>query len=102
MQEVDHDDAADAAQPQLAGDLGRRFHIYLQRHLVEIAATGGTAAGIDVDGGQRLGLAENDRAAGRQLDPAGTRMGDVVLRSEEHTSDLQSPMSISYAVFCLK
>src|SRR3546814_8732319 len=23
-------------------------------------------------------------------------------RSEEHTSELQSPMSISYAVFCLK
>ena len=24
------------------------------------------------------------------------------LRSEEHTSELQSPMRISYAVFCLK
>src|SRR3546814_1718023 len=27
---------------------------------------------------------------------------DVVLRSEEHTSELQSLMRISYAVFCLK
>src|SRR3546814_8452570 len=27
---------------------------------------------------------------------------DVVLRSEEHTSELQSLMHISYAVFCLK
>src|SRR3546814_2656980 len=27
---------------------------------------------------------------------------DVQARSEEHTSDLQSLMSISYAVFCLK
>src|SRR3546814_3297570 len=27
---------------------------------------------------------------------------DMVLRSEEHTSDLQSLMRISYAVFCLK
>src|SRR3546814_9547568 len=26
----------------------------------------------------------------------------VVMRSEEHTSELQSPMRISYAVFCLK
>src|SRR3546814_9699380 len=26
----------------------------------------------------------------------------VDLRSEEHTSELQSPMRISYAVFCLK
>src|SRR3546814_9371774 len=27
---------------------------------------------------------------------------DPILRSEEHTSDLQSLMRISYAVFCLK
>src|SRR3546814_8058628 len=27
---------------------------------------------------------------------------DIRLRSEEHTSELQSLMSISYAVFCLK
>src|SRR3546814_7762760 len=28
--------------------------------------------------------------------------GDVARRSEEHTSELQSLMRISYAVFCLK
>src|SRR3546814_9685429 len=28
--------------------------------------------------------------------------GGIVLRSEEHTSELQSLMRISYAVFCLK
>src|SRR3546814_6988998 len=28
--------------------------------------------------------------------------GAAVARSEEHTSELQSPMRISYAVFCLK
>src|SRR3546814_9363931 len=28
--------------------------------------------------------------------------GDVKVRSEEHTSELQSLMRISYAVFCLK
>src|SRR3546814_3518977 len=33
------------------------------------------------------------------LDPA---VGAKVLRSEEHTSELQSLMRISYAVFCLK
>src|SRR3546814_6781760 len=32
-------------------------------------------------------------------DPTGTGMGG---RSEEHTSELQSLMRISYAVFCLK
>src|SRR3546814_1022223 len=30
------------------------------------------------------------------------RQGTVKLRSEEHTSELQSLMRISYAVFCLK
>src|SRR3546814_1941698 len=29
-------------------------------------------------------------------------LGDFRLRSEEHTSELQSLMRISYAVFCLK
>src|SRR3546814_10808719 len=35
---------------------------------------------------------------------AGKRMIDLVhpVRSEEHTSELQSPLRISYAVFCLK
>src|SRR3546814_6884404 len=28
--------------------------------------------------------------------------GDTIYRSEEHTSELQSLMRISYAVFCLK
>src|SRR3546814_4806436 len=30
------------------------------------------------------------------------RLADVAQRSEEHTSELQSLMRISYAVFCLK
>src|SRR3546814_3297250 len=36
--------------------------------------------------------------------PRGRRFGisDAVWRSEEHTSELQSLMRISYAVFCLK
>src|SRR3546814_2612406 len=32
----------------------------------------------------------------------GKNMGETNLRSEEHTSELQSLMRISYAVFCLK
>src|SRR3546814_112725 len=38
--------------------------------------------------------------AGRDMDIYGTR--DTAGRSEEHTSELQSLMRISYAVFCLK
>src|SRR3546814_944867 len=44
-----------------------------------------------------------DAAAGAVTLADGTRLGaDRVLRSEEHTSELQSLMRISYAVFCLK
>src|SRR3546814_3925946 len=35
-------------------------------------------------------------------DIAGNRLERAVARSEEHTSELQSLMRISYAVFCLK
>src|SRR3546814_8937253 len=42
-------------------------------------------------------------AAGQALEDAGlTDMGDEERRSEEHTSELQSLMRTSYAVFCLK
>src|SRR3546814_4337233 len=34
--------------------------------------------------------------------PAGGRDAELQARSEEHTSELQSLMRISYAVFCLK
>src|SRR3546814_10353230 len=33
---------------------------------------------------------------------AGVAKANILLRSEEHTSELQSLMRISYAVFCLK
>src|SRR3546814_3536909 len=51
---------------------------------------GGKPAPVDALGYRRLG--------------ADLPVGDVaeVLRSEEHTSELQSLMRISYAVFCLK
>src|SRR3546814_20993612 len=45
---------------------------------------------------------DRDDRAGRRV---GARVGEEVgdhLRSEEHTSELQSLMRISYAVFCLK
>src|SRR3546814_8995654 len=52
---------------------------------------------------QRLAVAQVGRACQGVDLPAG--VVDVVLladRSEEHTSELQSLMRISYAVFCLK
>src|SRR3546814_11880647 len=73
----------------------------------------------------RIGIGRRDRTqvddrplaldqAGQQLAGDGDEAGDVgvdhlapliqvgLLRSEEHTSELQSLMRISYAVFCLK
>src|SRR3546814_4213630 len=47
-----------------------------------------------VAGEERSGA--DDQAVARRLGQAGAR------RSEEHTSELQSLMRISYAVFCLK
>src|SRR3546814_8764792 len=38
----------------------------------------------------------------RVIVPDGHGCGDIGRRSEEHTSELQSLMRISYAVFCLK
>src|SRR3546814_13779798 len=55
-----------------------------------------------------LGVRRPVRLAGRRLlcrrDAEGRRQPQVRngLRSEEHTSELQSLMRISYAVFCLK
>src|SRR3546814_8493517 len=48
----------------------------------------------------RRSMASNGKARRRKL--TGWAMGCVLERSEEHTSDLQSLMRISYAVFCLK
>src|SRR3546814_7040139 len=39
---------------------------------------------------------------GRPLAPAGAACQGLPIRSEEHTSELQSLMRISYAVFCLQ
>src|SRR3546814_3479717 len=45
-------------------------------------------------------LARNDRAHRRIL-ALNTEFASAIGRSEEHTSELQSLMRISYAVFCL-
>src|SRR3546814_6631212 len=68
---------------------------------------------IDIDGGERITLApwqaavipagtvHRTRAVGRTVNATFERQG-ARARSEEHTSELQSLMRISYAVFCLK
>src|SRR3546814_8813541 len=64
---------------------------------------------LDGDAGQRI-FGDGDGQAGlvAQLvvqplqQRAAAGQDDALVRSEEHTSELQSLMRISYAVFCLK
>src|SRR3546814_5279611 len=59
----------------------------------------GTAVGVQDFGGCEAGKQVYAQGFGLLAHPA----NDIAqLRSEEHTSELQSLMRISYAVFCLK
>src|SRR3546814_3198329 len=87
-------------------------HLAARRGAVALAhGAGPDAAGDAADDGV-LGVhavGEEERQVGREvvdLHPARQVVLDdgeaVAQRSEEHTSELQSLMRISYAVFCLK
>src|SRR3546814_8066800 len=53
--------------------------------------------------GSRQGIARQQAGCRRLLRrPVSAPSSTVIRRSEEHTSELQSLMRISYAVFCLK
>src|SRR3546814_6925413 len=54
------------------------------------------------DGNRLLLSGASRRVAPRPTERLSASGWDFVLRSEEHTSELQSLMRISYAVFCLK
>src|SRR3546814_3229819 len=62
-----------------------------------IGAVAGAGAGYYMDQQEKK---LRERTAGTGIDVE--RQGDQLVRSEEHTSELQSLMRISYAVFCLK
>src|SRR3546814_4386402 len=94
--------SSDVCSSDLSEAMTERSNL-LRRHFV------GTAAGlVDVVAtgvvGNFGGLAGRVFERGRLHRPLGRRLrfDRVGLRSEEHTSELQSLMRISYAVFCLK
>src|SRR3546814_1914083 len=74
--------------------LGRKAQAY-QASVTDEAACAAMIASIEADFGAMSILINNAGIASRGLSVADTR-------SEEHTSELQSLMRISYAVFCLK
>src|SRR3546814_4982955 len=78
-----------------------------QPHMVRrpLVAEGGGDGGMNLKG--RVGEGEAKLRERARPFVAAVRHGDEVrdgevARSEEHTSELQSLMRISYAVFCLK
>src|SRR3546814_2909922 len=85
---VENVDLVRAAEPgkDLTLSIDRRIQYLtyreLKRALLESGADSASAVVLDVHTGEVLAMAN--------------------LRSEEHTSELQSLMRISYAVFCLK
>src|SRR3546814_4471969 len=87
----------------LAGDRCRRRHQPAARRAWwrDGAETGDAADDADADATFADGLEPRwlQPPAGRRRRRA---LGAAGVRSEEHTSELQSLMRISYAVFCLK
>src|SRR3546814_9648051 len=67
-----------------------------------------TRRSSDLHRGLHVGAVDTDRAAAdfvaveHHVVAARRRVAELRHRSEEHTSELQSLMRISYAVFCLK
>src|SRR3546814_5173893 len=103
--------SADADMPLDGHVLGMIFEKNSTRTRVSfdmaIRQLGGTS--IVMDGGSmQLGrgetVADTARVLSRYVDAIMIRTDDhaKIERSEEHTSELQSLMRISYAVFCLK
>src|SRR5699024_7758798 len=64
VDEVDDDDAADVAQPQLTHDLLGGLEVVLRHRLLEVAPGAGELAGVDVDDGHRLGAVDDEGATG--------------------------------------
>src|SRR3546814_7553284 len=70
------------------------LHASLEGAVLEVAQLGCADRRGASDQNEFVGRGKLHHLAGRQQGPGG--------RSEEHTSELQSLMRISYAVFCLK
>src|SRR3546814_6293995 len=75
--------------------------VALANNTATATGTGGDYGDLDVFAGAGNDMLGSDGGEGGQGDSV-VGGGDDIIRSEEHTSELQSLMRISYAVFCLK
>src|SRR5665213_618657 len=78
IDEVDDDDAAKVAQPDLADDLRDGIEVGLDDGVFEPRRLADVLAGIDVDGDQRLSLVDDDRPAGLEPHLAAQRLVDLL------------------------
>src|SRR3546814_6284922 len=98
----DHQRAEDEAQPR-SRQAPLHSDLVEQRAGDEQGDREAEESGAERGGDQLTRLERRDRVDPFGLEPAGDRAADrKARRSEEHTSELQSLKSISYAVFCLK
>ena len=84
VDEVDDDDPADVAQPQLPDDFLHGFEVVLRDGVLEpcagrLRARADEPSGVHVDDRERLGVVEDQIAAGRQVDAPGERRADLGL-----------------------
>src|SRR3546814_9533902 len=105
-----HDDdvilvAAKAALPA-GGENANDFAAYILQadsladRIVSPEKVGSHGVSDNTDRFPRLLFGRHENASLQQIPPLGREI--IGIRSEEHTSELQSLMRISYAVFCLK
>src|SRR5574343_556246 len=76
IDEIDNDDTAQIAQAQLARQRQRGFQVGLEDGFVEVAVAD-KATGVDVDGGHRLGLVDDQVTAELQVDATRQRLVDL-------------------------
>jgi len=81
IDEIDNDDAADTSQLELVGDFLDRLKICAHDGIFQIPFAD-EAAGVDVDDRERLGVVEDQVAAGRKVDSPVQRRLDLLLDAE--------------------
>src|SRR3546814_7772114 len=94
----DLDDLANRLLRIVSGRLGTAAQMGLQQDAILVARNLGPAELLEYDWRRLKGVILEEGSLTAHVTIVARAMG----RSEEHTSELQSLMRISYAVFCLK
>src|SRR3546814_9288308 len=88
----------DPSRQQVVLDLGANDGVAVGQAFIDASGLLGQVTAVAPDHATALLVTDPDHAVPVQVVRSGLR----VIRSEEHTSELQSLMRISNAVFCLK